>query len=152
MKKAKIILTLLVFSFLLPAMAMAGEMQEGMKIREVFRRYGNRKNVVMVEMSKEMLDTYNISFYKSIMIKDDPGALKFVRECLAVDQHDAHKIKEVTDDGGVISAYYQIPVKEKTNRFILFIVNQKGVITLIYIEGELDSDDPITILFTKKDL
>ena len=34
----------------------------------------------------------------------------------------------------------------------LFKVNAKGVITLVYIEGDLDSDDLITILFTKKDL
>ena len=31
-------------------------------------------------------------------------------------------------------------------------VSKKGVITLVYIEGDLDSDDLITLLFTKKDL
>lgn len=63
------------------------------------------------------------------------------------------KIKEVSDDGGVISAYYQLPGKEADiNRFVLFKVSSKGVITLVYIEGDLDSEDLITILFTKKDL
>ena len=38
------------------------------------------------------------------------------------------------------------------NRFVLFKVSKKGVITLVYIEGDLDSDDLITLLFTKKDL
>ena len=61
--------------------------------------------------------------------------------------------KDVTDDGGVVSAYYQLPGKESdVNRFVLFKVNSKGTITLVYIEGELDSDDLITLLFTKKDL
>jgi len=129
----------------------AANTQENLKIKEVFHIYGKRKNVVMVELSKEMLDMYDITFYKSITIKNDPEALGFIRKCLNSDQEGAHKIKEVTNEGEVISAYYQVPVTGNVNRFILFKVNQKGIITLIYIEGELDSDDLITILFTKKD-
>lgn len=128
-------------------------MQKDLKIQEVFQRYGRKKNVTMVELSNEMLETYSMTHYKSITIKNDPDALRFTRDCLESDQKGARKIKEVTDDGGVISAYYQLPGKdEDINRFVLFKVNQKGVITLVYIEGDLDSDDLITILFTKKDL
>jgi len=149
MKKQLIIILTLVF--LTPFIAQAISTQENLRIKEVFRIYGKRKNVVMVELSKEMLDMYDITFYKSITIRNDPEALQFIRKCLDSDQEGAHKIKEVTSEGGIISAYYQIPVSDKENRFILFKVNPKGVITLIYIEGELDSDDLITILFTKKD-
>lgn len=124
-----------------------------LKIKDVFHIYGKRKNVVMVELSKDMLETYNITYYKGITIKNDPEALAFVRKCLEKDQDGAKKIKEVLSDGKIISAYYQIPMEDSpVNRFILFKVSKKGVITLIYIEGELDSDDLITILFTKKDL
>jgi len=179
------LLFFLIFMFLCPIITEAATTQEDLKIKDVFRIYGKNKNVTMVELSKEMLDTYDITFYKSITIKNDPEALSFIRRCLEKDQEGAHKIKEVMSDGEIISAYYQIPVKniaanrlirlrqipnrigaagrfihprqiqEKNsaiNRFILFKVNQKGVITLIYIEGELDSDDLITILFNKKDL
>lgn len=147
------VLFLLIFMLLCPVLSEAARTQENLKIKDVFNIYGKRKNVTMVELSKEMLDTYNITFYKSITIKNDPEALGFIRKCLEKDQEGAHKIKEVTDDGGIISAYYQIPGQNSAfNRFILFKVNQKGIITLIYIEGELDSDDLITILFTKKDL
>ena len=122
-------------------------------LQDVFQRYGRKKNVTMVELSNEMLETYGMTRYKSITIKNDPDALCFTRQCLEADQKGARKIKEVTDDGGVISAYYQLPGKEADiNRFVLFKVNAKGVITLVYIEGDLDSDDLITILFTKKDL
>lgn len=107
----------------------------------------------MVELSNEMLETYGMTRYKSITIKNDPEALRFTRQCLEVDQRGARKIKEVTDDGGVVSAYYQLLGKDPdVNRFVLFKVNSKGTITLVYIEGELDSDDLITLLFTKKDL
>ncbi|KAA6324578.1 hypothetical protein EZS27_026110 [termite gut metagenome] len=37
------------------------------------------------------------------------------------------------------------------NRFILFRTGEKGAVTLIYIEGELDADDLVTMLFMKKD-
>ena len=71
----------------------------------------------------------------------------------ATDAEVLQKDLKIQDDGGVISAYYQLPGKEADiNRFVLFKVNAKGVITLVYIEGDLDSDDLITILFTKKDL
>ena len=186
MKRANNKLTFfLIFTLLCPVVTEAAKMQEDLKIKDVFRIYGKNKNVTMVELSKEMLDTYDITFYKSITIKNDPEALTFIRKCLEKDQDGAHKIKEVMSDGGLISAYYQIPGKNSdsnrskrlkqipginnavnrlkslkqtpeeniaANRFILFKVNPKGVITLIYIEGELDSDDLITILFTKKDL
>lgn len=141
---------LFVFAYLLPCEIRAEEMQKGLRIQEVFQRYGKKKNVTMVELSNEMLDAYNMKHYKSITIKDDPEALRFIRRCLEADQVGARKIKEITDAGGLISAYYQMPGEQKDiNRFVLFKVNQKGVITLVYIEGELDSDDLITVLFNK---
>ncbi len=143
---------LLAFCLLFPADAGAMEMQKDLKIQDVFSRYGKKKNVTMVELSNEMLETYGMTHYKSITIKNDEDALRFTRRCLEADQKGARKIKEVTDDGGVISAYYQLPtVEEDINRFVLFKVNKKGVITLVYIEGELDSDDLITLLFTRND-
>lgn len=157
MRKIKYLLTLcLAVLFLFPSGAMATDaavQQKDLRIQDVFQRYGRKKNVTMVELSNEMLETYGMTRYKSITIKNDPDALSFTRQCLEADQKGARKIKEVTDDGGVISAYYQLPGKDADiNRFVLFKVNKKGVITLVYIEGDLDSDDLITILFTKKDL
>lgn len=141
------------FLFLLPVLVEASVTQDDLKIKDVFRIYGKQKNVVMVELSKEMVDMYDVTFYKSITIKNDPEALTFIRKCLETDQNGARKIKEITNDGGIISAYYQIAgISQGINRFILFKVDTKGVITLIYMEGKLDSDDLITILFTKKDL
>ncbi|MCD8264384.1 MAG: hypothetical protein LUD02_09720 [Tannerellaceae bacterium] len=144
---------LLLLASLVPGPVQAMEMQKGVRIAEVFQRYGKKKNVTMVELSNELLETYGMAHYKSIVIKDDPDALRFIRECLEADQQGARKIKEVTDDGGVISAYYQLPGRENDlNRFILFKLNKKRIITLVYIEGDLDSDDLISILFTRQDL
>ncbi|MDH6534285.1 hypothetical protein M2101_000947 [Parabacteroides sp. PM5-20] len=148
----RIITCLLTLCILFALEAGAAEMQKDLRIKEVFQRYGKKKNVTMVELSNEMLETYGMAHYKSITIKEDAEALRFTRKCLETDQKGARKIKEVTDDGGIISAYYQLPsVEEDLNRFILFKVSKKGVITLVYIEGELDSDDLITLLFTRND-
>lgn len=154
MRRIKYLLVLLVLVLgLMPGDASAAETQKELRIQEVFQRYGKKRNVTMVELSNEMLETYGMTRYKSITIKEDPEALRFTRQCLEADQQGARKIKEVTDDGGVVSAYYQLKGTEADiNRFILFKVNKKGVITLVYIEGDLDSDDLITLLFTKKDL
>ena len=154
MRRFEYMLWLLVAVFcLMPCGVSAAETQKDLKIQEVFQRYGKKRNVTMVELSNEMLETYGMTRYKSITIKDDPEALRFTRQCLEADQKGARKIKEVTDDGGVVSAYYQLKgVEADINRFVLFKVSKKGVITLVYIEGDLDSDDLITLLFTKKDL
>ncbi|MCC8154764.1 MAG: hypothetical protein LIP01_11530 [Tannerellaceae bacterium] len=153
MKKIHSIYLLLLVWWLLPQQIQASETQHGLRIQEVFERYGKKKNVTMVELSNEMLDTYGMTHYKSITIKNDRDALRFTRHCLETAPQGARKIKEVTDDGGIISAYYQLPGQKKDlNRFILFKLSTKGVITLVYIEGELDSDDLITLLFTTKDL
>ena len=162
LSKLKLLL-LAVFSFLFffllmsllilftPVKAEEAIMQTDLNIKDVFQIYGKNKNVVMVELSKEMIDMYDVTFYKSITIKNDPGALTYIRNCLKNDQDRARKIKEVTNNGEIVSAYYQIlEENNKINRFILFNVNPRNEITLIYIEGELDSDDLITILFTTK--
>ena len=102
------LLIMLAALMLLPTGVGAAEAQKDLKIQDVFTRYGKKRNVTMVELSNEMLETYGMTRYKSITIKDDPEALRFTRQCLEADQRGARKIKEVTDDGGVVSAYYQL--------------------------------------------
>ncbi len=71
---------------------------------------------------------------------------------LETDKKKAKKVKEVVSSGQIRSGYYQLPqLKEDVNRFILFKTGKKGAATLIYIEGELDADDLVTMLFMKKE-
>ena len=93
------LLIMLAALVLLPTGVGAAEAQKDLKIQDVFTRYGKKRNVTMVELSNEMLETYGMTRYKSITIKDDPEALRFTRQCLEADQREARKIKEVTDDG-----------------------------------------------------
>lgn len=126
--------------------------QEGLQISSVFKRYGKQKGVTMVELSNEVLETYEIKLYKSLSFKDAGNALTDIYNCLEKDKKSAKKVKEVVSEGKIQSGYYQLPqLKEDINRFILFKTGKKGSATLIYLEGELDADDLITLLFMKKD-
>ena len=105
----------------------------------------------MVELSNEMLETYQMTLYKSLVFKDVEEALPDILNCLEADKRKARKVKEVVAGGQIQSGYYQLPqLKEDVNRFILFKTGKKGSATLIYIEGELDADDLVTMLFMKK--
>ena len=125
--------------------------QQGLQIASVFQKYGKQKGVTMVELSNEMLETYQMTLYKSLVFKDVEEALPDILNCLDADKKKAKKVKEVVAGGQIQSGYYQLPqLKEDVNRFILFKTGKKGSATLIYIEGELDADDLVTMLFMKK--
>ena len=125
--------------------------QQGLQIASVFQKYGKQKGVTMVELSNEMLETYQMTLYKSLVFKDVEEALPDILNCLEADKRTARKVKEVVAGGQIQSGDYQVPqLKEDVNRFILCKTGKKGSATLIYIEGELDADDLVTMLFMKK--
>ena len=125
--------------------------QQGLQIASVFQKYGKQKGVTMVELSNKMLDTYQMELYKSLVFKDAEEAMPSILRSLEADKKKAKKVKEVVEDGQIQSGYYQLPqLKEDVNRFILFKTRKKGGATLIYIEGELEADDLVTMLFMKK--
>ena len=146
----KVIRTTWIILLLTVASGMA-RAQQGLQIASVFQKYGKQKGVTMVELSNEMLETYQMTLYKSLVFKDVEEALPTILNCLDADKKKAKEVKEVVAGGQIQSGYYQLPqLKEDVNRFILFKTGKKGSATLIYIEGELDADDLVTMLFMKK--
>lgn len=146
----KVIRTTWIILLLTVASGMA-RAQQGLQIASVFQKYGKQKGVTMAELSNEMLETYQMTLYKSLVFKDVEEALPTILNCLDADKKKAKKVKEVVAGGQIQSGYYQLPqLKEDVNRFILFKTGKKGSATLIYIEGELDADDLVTMLFMKK--
>ncbi|MBU9018371.1 hypothetical protein KTG24_11220 [Bacteroides fragilis] len=146
----KVIRTTWIILLLTVASGMA-RAQQGLQIASVFQKYGKQKGVTMVELSNEMLETYQMTLYKSLVFKDVEEALPTILNCLDADKKKVKKVKEVVAGGQIQSGYYQLPqLKEDVNRFILFKTGKKGSATLIYIEGELDADDLVTMLFMKK--
>lgn len=124
--------------------------QQGLQIASVFQKYGNQKGATYVELSKMLSKNWDITHYQSLKLAKAEKALPEIYRCLEADREHAKKIKEVVTDGQIQSGYYQLPpLQNKTNRFILFRLGKKGEATLIYIEGEIDSDDLVTLIFSK---
>jgi hypothetical protein len=125
--------------------------QKGLQIASLFQKYGNRKGSTYVELSKQLSKSWDITHYQSLKLTKVEKALPDIYRCLNADRERAKKIKEVVADGQLQSGYYQLPPIEKSiNRFILFRLGKKGDATLIYIEGEIDSDDLVALMFSKE--
>lgn len=115
MRRFEYMLWLLVAVFcLMPCGVSAAETQKDLKIQEVFQRYGKKRNVTMVELSNEMLETYGMTRYKSITIKDDPEALRFTRQCLEADQKGT---EDQRGDGRWRGSLRLLPVEGRRSRY-----------------------------------
>lgn len=144
----KFIRTLLCCIMLLSSISMYA--QKELQIASVFQKYSNQKGATYVELSKMISKTWDITHYQSLKLEKAEKALPEIYRCLEIDREAAKKIKEVITDGHIQSGYYQLPPLQKNiNRFILFRLGKKGEATLIYIEGEIDSDDLVSLIFSK---
>ncbi|MDR0796670.1 MAG: DUF6108 family protein [Tannerella sp.] len=141
---------LVVMALAVPGHAIA---QKDLHIDKVFEQYGKKRGVVMVQLTGEILRTYNFSFFKSIVIKNDPGAVAFTRDCVAKDREEAKKIKEVVQDGEVTSIVLQLSSHGNENRLILYneSAEERKEMTLIYIESSMDVEDIMSTILTKKE-
>jgi hypothetical protein len=143
-----LILTLLVGFGVLQAL----KAQNDLQISTVFDQYGEKKGVVMVEMTDEMLDGYDFSLFKSITIKSNPQAADLIRKCLVKDEVGAKKVKQVVANGVPTSIYLQLPRKGQLSRLILFneTFKPEDKIILIYIESKNDSEDVLKLILKRK--
>jgi len=147
MKKYVILSVLFVFG-LMPKL----QAQSDLEINKVFDQYGKQKGAVMVTMTKEMLEGYDFSYFKSITIRNNDEAGNFIRQCLIKDEKGAKKVKQVLINGVPASLYLQFPKKGSLYRLILFNEARKPEekITLIYIESQKDSEEVLKLILKKK--
>ena len=146
--KQYLFLTLLVLFGISPTIIAQNDLQ----ISKVFDLYGEKKGVVMVELTDEMLDGYDFSLFKSITIQNNPSAADFIRKCLAKDEVGAKKVKQVVANGIPTSIYLQLARKGELYRLILFneALKPENKITLIYIESKEDSEDVLKLILKRK--
>ncbi len=121
--------------------------QEGLNVDKVFQRYGKAKGCKMVVMRNTELKGYKLRTYKSLVYKKLHSA---IQPYLAADKKKARKIREVIEEGVLVSGYYMMPpLQGGINRYILFsnVGGSKG--TVIYIEGALSPDDIMKLCYSK---
>lgn len=135
---------------LLPALVHA---QEPLKTLTLFEKFGDLPNVTRVELNGEILRSYRMTTYKSLVFKDVTDYQKEVEECLKYDVTHSQQVKksqEVADGGVLRSIYYQLtPVKRK-QRYLLFKRGKEQTAALIYIEGELTEKELMKMLYQKQ--
>jgi len=143
------LLLLILSAFVIPEQLKA---QQDLQISKIFDQYGKKKGVVMVQLTKEMLQDYGFSFFKSIVIKNDSTAIDFSRKCIAKDQEGAKKIKQVVQNGDVSSIILQLAPRGDENRMIFYneSAGEKKEMTLLYIESKMDVEEIMTMILKKK--
>lgn len=119
--------------------------QEGLNINKVFQRFGHAKGCKMVEMHNAKLKGYELKVYKSLTYKNIGASID---PYLKADKKNAKKIREVIENGQVVSGYYMMPPKgDGINRYILFSKVRPNRGTVIYIEGTLSPDDIMKLCY-----
>lgn len=121
--------------------------QEGLNVDKVFQRFGKSKGCKMVVMKNTELRGYKLHTYKSLVYKNLYSAIE---PYLAADKKSAKKVREVVEEGRIVSGYYMMaPLRSGINRYILFsnVGGHKG--TVIYIEGTLSPDDIMKLCYSK---
>ena len=125
--------------------------QKQLSIDRIFEKYGKEKGSTMVVLSDDMIKTYHLDYYKSITLPVDKNRSDEIQKSLEADKKQAKKIKEVISNGIIYSGYYQLPAEDKLkNRYILFKISDNATATLIYMEGDIDSEEIINMLFIKQ--
>lgn len=131
---------------LLTVAFVAASAQEGLNVDNVFKRFGHSKGCKMVEMHDARLRGYELDVYKSITYKNLASSIE---PYLNADRKRAKKIREVVENGRVVSGYYMMPQEKKgVNRYILFSRAHAPRGTVIYIEGELSPDDILKLCYS----
>lgn len=127
--------------------------QEGLQIATLFEKYKNEKNVTYVELNGSILRSYRMTAYKSLVFEQVTPYKQEILQCLkqAIDTHQVQKTQEVNESGELRSADYRLSRTsqrgKKVNRYILYKVGKEDKATLVYIEGPLDEDELMEMLY-----
>lgn len=128
--------------------------QKGLQIATLFEKYKDEKNVTYVELNGSILRSYRMTAYKSLVFEQVTPYKQEILQCLkqAIDTYQVQKTQEVNESGELRSAYYRLSRTtaqkgKKVNRYILYKVGKEDKATLVYIEGPLDEDELMEMLY-----
>ena len=116
----------LISLILLACLSLSLRAQEGLKIEQLFTKYGNAKGVTLVELNGEILASYHMDTYLSLVFEDVTPYAPEIEACL----EDRRKGK-------------------KLQRYVLFKRGKNTTATLIYIEGSLSEKELMDMLYKK---
>ena len=132
---------------------LAAHAQEGLQIGTLFEKYKDEKNVTYVELNGSILRSYHMTAYRSLVFEQVTPYKQEILQCLkqTIATHQVQKTQEVTENGELRSAYYRLSRAarkgKKVNRYILYKTGKEDKATLVYIEGPLDEDELMEMLY-----
>ncbi len=133
---------------LLVAIATSALAQQGLRVADIFSRYGHERGCKMVEMHDTELHGYELKTYQSLTYRIHGDE---IAPLLEEDRRKAKKIREVVSDGRVSSGYYIMPpTAEGLNRYILYSQKQDNSGAIVYIEGKLEPDDILKLCYQRR--
>ena len=145
----------LISLILLACLSLSLRAQEGLKIEQLFTKYGNAKGVTLVELNGEILASYHMDTYLSLVFEDVTPYAREIEDGLedAVRSQQVQKRQLVNQSGTLQSAYLQLTdVRRKgrnLRRYLLFKRGKGTVATLIYIEGRLSEKELMDMLYKR---
>lgn len=141
---------------LLSCLSLTLRAQEGLEIEHLFTQYGNKEGVTQVELNGEILASYHMETYKSLVFEDVTPYAPEIEDCLedAVRSLQVRKRQVVNRSGTLQSVYLQLTNVQrkgkKLRRYLLFKRGKGTVATLIYIEGRLSEKELMDMLYKKQ--
>lgn len=126
--------------------------QEHLPLIDLFEKYGNDKDVTRVELNGDILQSYDMTQYKSLVFEDVSAYQESIQRSLEKSTSgQVKKVQEVKKDGILLHAYYQLSTVQRKgkqlNRYIIYKVNKGHAAALVYIEGTLSEKELMEILY-----
>ena len=146
----------LISLILLACLSLSLQAQEELKIEQLFTKYGNAQGVTLVELNGEILASYRMDTYRSLVFEDVTPYAREIEDGLedAVRSQQVKKRQLVNQSGTLQSAYLQLTNVQrkgrKLRRYLLFKRGKGTVATLIYIEGRLSEKELMDMLYKKQ--
>lgn len=132
----KIKTTLLIFVFLLAIPPLLA--QNNTSVKNIFDRYGKQKGSILIQLSTDILSPKTqISFYKSLVTKEDEAIIASVLPALEDIAAKGTKLTEIRKNGQLENAAYSVPISKTGNEYeYILYSNSNGNITFVYMKGK----------------
>lgn len=131
---------ILIFT-LLVILVLSVSAQEGLKINQLFgSRYRNNRQAVEVMVKGKVLKEYNLSLFRSLILKNIAEEVKDIEVLVEIDTKDAIEKETGRIGGNLYFGFYQLDKKDGENRYIFFRNNHlrknlEPEVTIVYMEG-----------------
>ncbi len=120
-----------------------GFAQEGMHINQLFDgRYKKEKNATEVLVKGRKLESYQLTLFRSLTVKDNPEAFRLIRTLVDQDAQQAIDKESGRINGKLYYGFYQFKPHNNQFRYLFFRDNScrddtdnNNEMTIVYMEG-----------------